>query len=53
MTATTPKKPVVGQRITVRGVACRIVAVLPMFTIDVEEIGGSRAWRLTGLWWQS
>ncbi len=33
----------------VNGVRCVIVAVHAAGTIDVEEICGSRAWRITGL----
>jgi hypothetical protein len=41
--------PRVGDRCWVRGVACRIVAIRPAGTIDVEALDGSRAWRLSGL----
>lgn len=30
------QKPQIGQIVVVRGVECRIIAVLPMGTIDVE-----------------
>lgn len=46
-----PPAPVVGQRITVRGIDCIIVRILPAFTIDVESVDGSKAFRLTGLYW--
>lgn len=42
--------PSVGQSCTVRGVACRITAVLPMGTVEVEAADGSGgAWRVSGL----
>jgi len=41
--------PQVGQVTKVRGVVCRISKVHPFGTIDVEEIDGLRAWRITGL----
>lgn len=43
------KRPTVGQVVMVYGVRCRIVRVRPFGTIDVVEVGGNRAWRLTGL----
>lgn len=30
-------------------IACRIVAIHPLGTIDIEEIDGDRAWRVSGL----
>lgn len=41
--------PHIGDLVTVRGVECRIFKIHPFGTIDVEEINGPRAWRLTGL----
>lgn len=42
-------KPEIGQLVTVRGVRCRITAVLPLGTIEVEALDGSKAFRLSGL----
>ena len=42
-------KPEIGMIVIVRGVRCRIVRILPLGTIDVEEIGGNGAWRISGL----
>ncbi len=42
-------KPTVGQLYTVYGVVCRIVRVRPFGTIDVESLDGTKAWRVTGL----
>jgi len=42
-------KPMVGDLVTVRTVACRIVAVLPMGTVKVESLDGKHAWRVSGL----
>ncbi len=42
-------KPRIGQRVMVHGKACRIFKVHPAGTIDVEEIHGPGAWRLSGL----
>ncbi len=39
----------IGQRCTVRGVACQVIAVRPAGTVDVEAIDGSRYWRVSGL----
>jgi hypothetical protein len=41
--------PEIGQFVTVYGVKCVIVKVHPLGTIDVEEIDGPRAYRLSGL----
>jgi len=46
-----PKRPEVGQVVYVRGIACRIVAVLPMRTIDVTSLDGRQSFRLSGLYW--
>ncbi len=43
-------QPRIGQRYTLRGVSCEIVAVHPFGTIDVVEIDGPGAWRVSGLW---
>ena len=43
------KKPYIGQILTVRGVVCRVFKIHPLGTIDVEEIDGPRAFRLSGL----
>lgn len=42
-------KPQVGQLTTVRGVRCRIVAVLAAGTIDVVSLCGRFSWRVSGL----
>jgi hypothetical protein len=42
-------KPELGMIVNVRGVKCRIVAVLPFGTIDVEALDGSGCWRVSGL----
>lgn len=48
MTAFTP--PVIGQLVTVRGIECRIIAIRPMGTVDVEATDGTgRCWRVSGL----
>lgn len=40
----------VGQPVVVRGVQCRVTAVLPMGTIEVEAVDESgRCWRVSGL----
>jgi hypothetical protein len=39
----------IGQSVTVRGVECRITDIHPAGTIDVEEIDGPHAWRVSGL----
>lgn len=39
----------IGQEVTVRGIRCRVVAIHRAGTVDVEEIGGDRAWRVSGL----
>ena len=41
----------VGDYCVVRGQQCRIIAVRPAGTIDVEATDGSgRCWRVSGLW---
>jgi hypothetical protein len=45
----TNNTPKIGMLVTVRGVQCRIVKVLPMGTIDVVSLDGDHAWRVTGL----
>lgn len=43
-------KPKPGNLVTVHGIACRIIAIHPMGTIDCQEIGGTgRCWRISGL----
>lgn len=43
-------RPTIGQTYNVRGILCRIYAIYPAGTIDVQEIGGDeRCWRVTGL----
>jgi hypothetical protein len=39
----------IGMIVAVYGVKCRIFRIHPLGTIDVEEINGPRAWRLSGL----
>lgn len=39
----------VGSLVEVRGVLCRVFAVHPLGTVDVEEVNGGRCWRLSGL----
>ena len=39
----------VGSIIMVRGVRCRVFKVRDFGTVDVEEIGGPRTWRVSGL----
>lgn len=48
MNTTAKPRPVIGQTVTVYGVECRIFRVHPAGTIDVEEVNGPRAWRVTG-----
>jgi hypothetical protein len=49
-TKTTTPAPQLGNLVTIRGVACRIIAIRPFGTIDVEALDGSgRAWRVSGL----
>lgn len=43
------KKPQVGQTMVVYGVLCRIFKIHPFGTVDVEEINGNHAYRVTGL----
>jgi hypothetical protein len=42
-------KPSLNQIVFVRGIRCRIFKIHPFGTIDVCEINGSRAFRLSGL----
>jgi hypothetical protein len=42
-------KPKLGQLIKVRGIICHIVKIHPFGTVDVLEVNGSRAFRVTGL----
>lgn len=42
-------KPTVGMLMRVRGIQCRIVAVLPAGTVDVVSLDGARSFRVTGL----
>lgn len=44
------KLPSIGDRVRVYGIACQVVAIHPMGTIDVEAIEGAQAYRVTGLW---
>lgn len=39
----------IGQEVIVRGIRCCVVAIHRAGTVDVEEIGGARAWRVSGL----
>jgi hypothetical protein len=41
--------PKLGQIVMVYGVKCSIVRIRPFGTIDVVEVDGERAWRLSGL----
>lgn len=41
-------KPVVGQLVTVRGIAARIVNVHSVGAVDVLSLDGMQAWRLMG-----
>lgn len=41
--------PQVGDRCTVRGIACIVTKILPAGTVDVEAIDGPQAFRLSGL----
>lgn len=43
------KPPVIGQLITVRGIACRIIKIRPFGTLDVVSLCGNHAWRVSGL----
>lgn len=52
MENTTPQtdtRPQIGQIYDVRGLKCRIFKIHPFGTMDVEEINGERAFRVTGL----
>ena len=53
MTASYGTLPQVGDRLTVRGVACVVVKVRDFGTMDVEAIDPAidKAWRITGLGW--
>lgn len=42
-------KPQLGMIVMVRGLKCRIFKIHPLGTLDVEEINGLRAFRLSGL----
>lgn len=39
----------VGDEMTVRGCLCRVVRVHALGTVDVEEVNGDHAWRVSGL----
>ncbi len=39
----------IGQKIVVRGVVCRVFRIHPMGTVDVVSLDGLRAWRVSGL----
>lgn len=42
--------PYIGQFVTVHGLECRIIAIRPMGTIDVETTDGTcRCFRVSGL----
>ena len=43
-------KPRVGDLVDVRGVKCVVVKLRPFGTIDVAELHGTRAWRISGLY---
>lgn len=40
--------PQVGNIVIVRGVRCRIFKLHPFGTMDVEQIDGPNAWRISG-----
>jgi len=42
-------KPKLGQLIKVRGIICHIAKIHPFGTVDVLEVNGHRAFRVTGL----
>jgi len=42
-------RPRIGMKVNFRGIECRISAVHEAGTIDIEEINGERAWRMSGL----
>ncbi len=42
-------KPQIGDIVTVRGLKCEIVRILPAGTIEVSEIDGPHAFRVSGL----
>lgn len=44
-----PNPPAIGQTITVRGVACRIVKIHPFGTLDCVSLDGKHAFRVSGL----
>jgi hypothetical protein len=41
--------PQVGMTMTVRGILCRIVRLLPHGTVEVVSLDGERAFRVSGL----
>lgn len=52
MTRSTQNQPRLGQIVKgehVRGQDCRIIAIHPLGTIDVETLDGSRCYRISGL----
>lgn len=38
-----------GDIVIVRGLQCRIIAIRPFGTVDVESLDGRYVWRLSGL----
>ena len=42
-------KPSLNQLITVRGILCRIVKILPFGTLDVVAVNSNHAFRVSGL----
>lgn len=42
-------QPSIGDIVIVRGLKCEIVRILPMGTIEVSEIDGPHAFRVSGL----
>ena len=42
-------KPAIGMIVVVRGLTCRVFHIHPFGTIDVEEVDGPRAFRISGL----
>lgn len=49
MTTPSNSRPIVGQTMTVRGIVCRIVRILPLGTVDVVSCCGHYSFRVSGL----
>lgn len=49
MKTQTKKQPAIGDLVTVRGILCRIFAIHPLGTIDVEAVDGPQAYRVSGI----